>query len=218
MLTLSDHPVLTLNLSLPRGGNWVLDSQIDHNAALSGEARLLDAEGNEFVGTVWGSAHHVGRAYSRIVGGKGGLGKLVLDAKHYQAGVTARIVAEDAISAAGETLDPSSDPLSTVLPAWSRAQGTAQEALSVLAAEIGITWRVLPNGNVWLGQDSSDAVSRPEVLVLDRDDVRGFIDLGLDALSLRAGDLFNGERITRIQYAQTDTQPLRARAWFERGT
>lgn len=214
MLTVNDHPVLVLELSMPRRGNWIADVQLDAEEALAGAVVLEDADGNQFNGTIYRSNLHVGRVFATILGGKGGLGITVLDAAHYQS-ATARLIAEQAITAAGETIDPTSDPLATTLDFWSRDQGTAQRALSTLTQKVGCLWRVLPNGKVWLGLDGSDEVALPQVLELDRDGILGTVELGLDALLLGPGDIFNGERINRIKYCQSDDAPLRAYVWPE---
>lgn len=214
MLTVNDQPVLTLDFSLKKVGNWVLDVQVDADEALSGDVVLLDAEGNEFKGTVYRSNLHVGRVWARILGGKGKLGTLELDAAHYQS-ATGRFIAEDIIARAGETIDPNSAPLTTTLDYWSHDLGTGQRALTSLAERLGVSWRVLPNGKVWLGTDSSDPVVLPSVLELDRDGIRGTVELGLDALVLLPGEVFGGERIQRILYCQSDDKPLRATVWPE---
>lgn len=214
MLTVDEHPVLTLDLSLKKIGNWVLDVQVDADEALSGDVVLADAEGNEFKGTVYRSNLHVGRVWARILGGKGKVGTLELDAAHYQS-ATGRFIAEDIISRAGETIDPNSAPLTTTLDYWSHDKGTAQRALTSLVERLGVAWRVLPNGNVWLGTDGSDEVVLPSVLELDRDGIRGTVELGLDGLDLLPGEVFGGERIQRILYCQSDDKPLRATFWPE---
>jgi hypothetical protein len=86
----------------------------------------------------------------------------------------------------------------------------------VLCDYLGCTWRMLPNGKVWIGALRSREVVNPEIVLLDRDDARCFADLGIDGFLLEPGDVFKGDRITRIQYAQSDDCPLRARYWFER--
>jgi hypothetical protein len=219
MITCNDHPVLKLALALVRVGNWVLDVEVDAEEAWSGDAVLRDEQGNAFHGTVYRAGFHVGRVHARIMGGAGGLSTVALAARHYQS-VSARLVAEDAISEAGETIDPTSDPLTTNLDFWTRAAPkgstlTAGLALSQLCDEIGALWRVLPNGNVWVGLDGTDPVVLPEAIELDRDRARGTVQLGLDALLLLPGEIFNGERISRIQYSQSDSQHLRATYWPE---
>jgi hypothetical protein len=220
MLTCNDHPVLTLALAMPRVGNWVLDVQVDADEAFDGSVVLADGEGNEFHGTVFRARLNVGRVHARIVGGRGGLAAVPLGARHYQS-ATARLVAEEAVTDAGEGLDPTSDRLGTTLDYWTRSGSkpgrpmTAGGALSQLADEVGFRWRVLANGNVWFGKDSDEALVLPDVLELDRDGARGTVELGVEALVLRPGDVFAGERIGRIHYSQSDTQALRACYWPE---
>ncbi len=214
MLTVNEHPVLTLDLALKKVGNWVLDVQLDADEALSGDVVLADEEANEFHGTVYRSNLHVGRVWARVLGGKGKLGTLELDAAHYQS-ATGRFIAEDIISRAGETIDPNSAPLTTTLDYWSHDAGTGQRALTTLAERLGVSWRVLPNGNVWVGTDSSDPITLLSVLELDRNGIRGTIELGLDALVLLPGEVLGTERIARILYCQSDDKPLRATVWPE---
>lgn len=216
MITLNDHPVLKLDLVLPKRGVWVLDVQVDADQAFTGAVTLDDGVGNLFSGVLPRPAQVVtGRVHARITGGKGGqLSALELAAAHYQS-ATARIVADEIAAAAGETIDPSTDPLTTVLESWSRQAAYAGQAFSLVADAVGVQWRVLPNGNVWLGAESNDELVLPEVLELDRDGVKNVVLYGLDALSLRPGRIFRGQRIARIHYCQTEEQPLRAKVWPE---
>lgn len=214
MLTVNDHPVLVLSLALARVGNWIADVELDADEAWSGDAVLRDANGNEFHGTIFRAGFHVGRVQGRIMGGAGGLYTVELGSQNYQS-APARLVAEDIVSGAGETLDPSSDPLGTNLDFWTRARGTAGGALSTLCEAIGMLWRVLPNGKVWIGQDGSEPIVLPEVIELNRNHVQGTIELGLDALVLLPGEVFGGNRISRIHYNQSDEQHLRATVWPE---
>src|SRR6188508_395780 len=110
MITCNDHPVLKLALAMARVGNWVLDVELDAEEAWSGDAVLRDADGNELHGTVFRAGLQVGRVHARIMGGAGGLSLVTLAPRSYQS-VSARLVAEDAIREAGETIDPTSDPL-----------------------------------------------------------------------------------------------------------
>jgi hypothetical protein len=214
MLTDNDHPVHELPLALVKVGVWVADVELDATDPVMGAVVLSDGQGNDFQGTVFRGGQQVGRAHARILGGTGGLHSVQLEARHYQA-ATARLVAEEAVSGAGEALDPATDPLAITLDYWSRAAGTAGAALSQLAEAVGCLWRVLPNGKVWLGQDSSEPVVLPQVLELDRNRAYGTIELGLDALVLHAGDVWGTERVSRILYRMGDEQPLRATVWPE---
>jgi hypothetical protein len=213
MLTLNDRPILTIDLVMPKRGTWVLDVQVDAAEAFAGSVTLGDIEGNEFVGTVHRSFEVAGRVHARIFGGAGGL-KTVLRAAHYQS-ASVRLVADEIAAGAGETIDTSSDPLAATLDAWSRQAGYAGQALSMVADEVGVQWRVLPNGKIWLGAESDEDLVLPEVLELDRDGVHNTALYGLDALSLRPGRIFNGERIARVHYCQTADQALRVKVWPE---
>jgi hypothetical protein len=220
MLTCNDLPVLVLGLTLPRAGVWVADVQVDADEAVTGAVVLADADGRELNGTVYRSRLHVGRVHARILGGAGKLTTAALAAKSYQS-ASARLVIEDAIADAGEVIDPNSDTLSTTLDYWTRAgstpsrTATASLALAQLADKLGFRWRILPNGKVWVGADGSDSVATSEAIELNRDGAAAAVYLGLDGFALLPGDIFNGERVGRIRYTQSDSDPLRATFWPE---
>lgn len=219
MLTCNGYPVIELRLALPRVGAWVADVELDSEDGLTGSCSLEDGAGNVFLGTVRPpSGVQVGRTLARIVGGKGGLSRQ-LSVRHYLS-ISARQVVGDLLAEAGETLDPYSDPLATQLDSWSKPgppdpSSTAGAALSVLCGTLGLIWRVLPNGNVWIGTDSTEPTERdPDTIEISRHPSQGMVELGVDSLWLHAGALLDGERIGRIEYTARGGDGIRATYWI----
>src|SRR5687767_12807759 len=117
LITANGHHVLALRQTLPLGGIWVAELEVDVDEALTGTVEISD-EDIVYSGTVVRSGVLVQTCKLEMVGGAGGLSRDV-PAKSYQ-GITARTVVTDLLAAVGEQLDASSTPsvLNTALTFW----------------------------------------------------------------------------------------------------
>lgn len=219
MIRCNGAPVLALSLALPRIGAWVAELELDSDDGIEGEATIDDGAGTVYRGTVrpGESGVQVGRTVARVVGGAGGLSRQ-LSCRHYR-GAAASLVVGDILAEAGETLDSHSDPLATVLDAWSRPgapdpASTAGAALSTLCTTLGLNWRVLPGGTVWIGVEDDNAVTLTDALELRRDPSQKLIMLAMDSLALHAGDLLGTERVGRVEYTVRQGEGIRAQYWI----
>jgi hypothetical protein len=213
-ITFNGLPVLRGRFVFPREGAWYasLDLDADDDAQLSGSASLVVGEAS-WRGFVRRAGVFAGAARVLVVGGAGGLGK-PLASKFYQ-GAPLRLPLQDALSGAGETLSSSSDPsaLGFLLPNWVRCAGdTAGGELASLAQLVGVSWRVLPSGEVFFGSDTFPAL--PGALVLYHDPARRHLILDLDAPDLMPGQSVNGLRVERVAYELSPTR-FAVEAWTQ---
>ncbi|MBI2392824.1 MAG: hypothetical protein HYV09_24780 [Deltaproteobacteria bacterium] len=213
--TLNERRVIRGSLTLPRVGRWHADLVVDSPDALRGAVKLSFGDGAlAFNGAIFRGDVFQETFHCRIVGGSNGLSKDV-PAKFYR-GVPLRLALTDLLGEVGETLSPSSDSaaLATLLPKWSRTRGPAGSALQDLAELGGASWRVMPNGSVWLGRETWPELDFPHQL-LRTDPADDRIEIGSDLPLLRPGVVFGGRRVSAVVHSFGPDR-LRAEAWIER--
>ncbi len=199
------HNVLSGALSLPRTGVGEARLETDSDTKLIGQARLLitrDDGGppSEFNGTIGPSAVFGGRAMLVLVLGNGTLATRVLAPRQYIAAplqVSVSSLVEDIAGDAGETLAPLS--IGALLPRWLRPRGTGADALRAVTADvlrtqaIDLSWRILPNGSLFVGVDANEAAP-VKGLIVQGDD--GIVQV-LDA-SPAAADILPGQSLESL--------------------
>lgn len=211
--TLNDATVTTMALEMPRRGPWTATARVDADelqSAPSG-AVLLNVEGQRFSGTVTEATEDGGEYVVRLVGGAGGL-STQLAAKNYVA-TQARVVLTDIVQAAGEAVSSTveSSLLDRPLGLYTRRMGTARAAVEELATELGVRWRVLADGSLWLGEDTYPEDTDTEYEV-ESDDEFSLVLL-VEAPTVRPGETVAGTKIETVRY---DLQPNGLRARVEK--
>lgn len=210
-ITVNGLPVSECRLTADEGRAWIFRGKMHAEAALSGAVTITDGE-HAWNGTVVRSDLIAEECDALIVGGKGKLGEIP-GAKHY-VGVPASVIAAAVVADVGEVLAQASlgaAGLRRVPTYWTRAGGTAGEELARIVEDVGETWRVLPNGQVWIGTPTW----RPTGAITTELDRRGSNrtrTLALDDLALEPGTTVRGERVKRVEY-RSDGGQLRATIW-----
>lgn len=212
--SLGSFPVNEGFLRLPLRGNWSAQVEVTVAAdaaepAIGSAAQLVVTPSKgaavTFYGTIRRGGIHRGASLLRVALA-GGAGRLLtaLPPREYVKGtapVPAGLVAKDAASAAGETLDTGIEELldASPLDRWTRLASSAKEALDRLALDLGLGWRVLPSGKLWIGSESWPAVDDvAERLSTDPED--GTATYAPDGAVLFAGDTIDGRRAVEVQY------------------
>lgn len=152
-VSLNGKGILRANITEPRIAAWTAMVEVDSESPISGRV-ALDIDGESFSGTVVQSDVDHSRWKGLVVGGGGGLHK-ILGARYYVEPTVGMVLA-DICREAGEALDPSISPAITAraLPRWSRLQGEAHTQLRQVADELELDWRMTRLGLVWLGQET----------------------------------------------------------------
>lgn len=194
---------LTGEVRMARMGPWIADLATDDETALAGKLKFVIDE-QEWVGTVVPEQSGIdgSRARCQLVGGNGGLSKTI-PGKSYTggSGVQVKTVVRDILRACGEDLSDLSDgpTLEQYLPRWHVAAGSAQDALTDLCNRLSISWRVLRNGEVWMGPELWPEVT-PEHRVVDEDWSAGAVTLAPDTPDMVPGVVFQGRRIEHVTH------------------
>jgi hypothetical protein len=202
--TVNGKGVFSAQLIVPRVGAWRLDAIVDAEGT-DGLTQAIELSLNEgasiWRGRAWRVADNFGRVELRAVGGGGGLSAVLSGQSYRQA--TARAILTDILEAAGETLDTSSTPelLDTLLPHWTRLAGPSVHQLELLVAALEATWRVLPNGRIWVGTESwpTAPAFEADVLSIDPRGGRGEI-AAVEAYKLLPGQTYAERRVTWVEH------------------
>lgn len=215
VLSVNGIAVLEGELRHARAGAWVAEVALDGSQAVAGKVTVTSFDEQlRLVGTVDRGGVFADTPRARIVGGAGGLEKPVEPQSYVSMPV--RVVLEDILRAGGETLSPTSDAgvLRTVLSNWARERTTVSMALRALLDTIDATWRVLPDGTVWVGKASWPAAPKFEYEVLDEDLAQDRMVLGVDAPALLAGTTFRDRKVSVVRHVVGDA--VRTEVLFER--
>ena len=154
---LNGDPIHHAVIRIPSTGVWWADvyTSGDKDVA-AGDACVLDLDTLIMNGTAATAASVSDQPRMRIVGGGDGLSKDV--PPRFLMGVTVEFALRELLGLVGESLSTDSDPvaLARVLRRWTRMQGKAIEDLNEIVRHVEKSWRVLPDGKVWLGEESFD--------------------------------------------------------------
>ena len=208
LVTVNGKRCSTARLTCPDWGAWWLDCNLTEPEALAGQVAIVFA-GQAMQGTVIAGGAIDGRAAYRIVGGRGGWGK-VIPKKSYldDNGVKASTVISDAASAAGESVD--GVPATRMGPHYARAEGTASAALNVIAPR---AWRVDFDGVTRFGKRPAQSFARADALT-GRELAAGVYTIATDdTTGLVPGVTINGSApATDVEYL-LEQDKLTVRVW-----
>lgn len=205
-LTCAGAPVTAGTVTVPRRGAWHARLRLDAATAPPGAVELAwEGSTVPWRGTVAARAGALvegGPVELLLVGGAGGLGRSLPGASYRQ--VTARVVLGQLLAAAGEQLAGGTLPavLGRQLARWTRVAGTAGAQLDALASALGVGWRVLPDGGVWLGVDAGAALVLPDdATLVHRRPASGRVEVATaQPWALASGATFEGAPILAIEH------------------
>lgn len=219
LVTANDLAVLDATICLPRTGAWTADLKVDSPDALAGRVTISIDDGRlTLVGTAFRTGAFVDTAYVRVVGGAGGL-RALARARHYN-GTNLRIVLRDLLAAGGETLSATADgsTLAKALPAWTTSAISVGRmiARAIESAAPGASWRILPDGTLWVGPETwlDSGLAADSYQVMDEDPRRGEALLGVEAPLLLPGTTLGDRRVSYVEHRVGDAG-VRSVAWFE---
>jgi hypothetical protein len=204
------------SIQMPRVGVWVANLVLEVEAAPQGRVELVLAGGAlRLVGTVARGNTGVvrGAAHVQVVGGAGGL-RSTLPAAGYH-NVPLSVPLRALLSDAGEELAPDADTaaLATFLPRWARLASAAARSMEALAGRVGLPWRVLPSGAVWLGAERWRPAAG-EYEVLEEEPLRRAVWLASDSPSVLPGQALLRRPVAHVAHT-FNAQSLRTCVTFE---
>lgn len=202
-------------IDIPRIGLWRADLRVLAQEPLRGRAEIAIAGAGALRGTVYQASLYRDSVPMRVVGGAGGLGRLI--GPRYYDRVNVNAVLGDICKASGERLSPLVAPaiLSRRLDRWMMPATNCAAALTRLLEVLGIeAWRILADGTLWLGGETWPA-SKVEYELVAEDPERALADLFIPAGPLLGpGVTLEGRKVSRVRWVW-GSERVRTFVWFE---
>lgn len=148
----NELPMLACALTERARGNWTADIEVATEETVSGAVALV-LQGVALSGHTVRGGLDGGVWRGRIEGGNGTMRKHL--ASRYYVAAVVRTVLSDIVSDSSEALSLEIAPsiMSASLARWARPSGPVERAVDDLATKLGVGWRVLRDGSVWLGAE-----------------------------------------------------------------
>lgn len=218
-ITVNGIPALAGSLSLPRIGLWQALVSLDTQASLSGEVTVSWGT-MELSGIVFSAVLTRGEIVCRIVGGAP-LAWKTMAARGFKR-PNAKTILSAISDASGVKLSGaiSGALLSRELDFFAIMGGqTAGQAVECLAGKLGVAWRVLLDGTLWLGEEdwrSCAADASPELLeVVAMKGPAPCLECRLlDESAALPGETLDGCHIDRVEHLAS-ADGLSASIWFD---
>jgi len=187
----NEFPVMDGDLLLPYYGNWSASVSFASADLLPSGKVTLSWLGKTFLGHIIRVGENEGRVACMIAGGAGGLAKTV-PPKMYDFNVKLQLPVTELLSAVSETLSPSSTQsvLNKQLQNWTRMEKEAAMLLSVLTDQVKTIWRVLPDGSVFVGDDTWSVSDNFDYTLLSQQQMYHTAELAVNSVSLFPGMRF----------------------------
>lgn len=188
-------------------GNWTAHLELANLGPDPTGLVTLSWLGRELTGqVVRGGQTKSGRVFVLVAGGSGHLGQASppqLNARGYQNCPLSRIIA-DLAADAGENLSPtiSAQVLSRTISSWPRRKAIASACLDDLARSLGLVWRVLQDGTLWLGVPafSESTLMQPLQLLDDQDPSQSTALYSLLSFGPMPGESYAGQKVGEAHY------------------
>lgn len=201
-LTVNSVSCIRGRISLPLVGAWVADVVADPDSfPQPGAACTLALGSTNLSGVVRRANAPFGTTFARIIGGAGGL-PTQLPPKGYQQ-TTVSAVLGDIMSACGEALAGNSDQtiLSQQLASWVRIGAPGWSALAMLISTTGGAWRVLPNGQIWVGFDTYPPTTMESFELLGYEPQELRAEIYSDQPTILPGQSFLGGNVQAVEHS-----------------
>jgi hypothetical protein len=204
--TVNGINALSVRVRKPRVGSFHVDTELEGEVTLASPVKV-DVDGYVFTCAVIRQGSFAGRTQAYLVGGAGGMAKK-LPAQHY-ADIAPKTVILDILRLAGESLDSSSSIPTTKLPHWERSESAASHALVAICDRIGVSWRILDSGKVWVGTDQYVA-AKTKAFTLDEDWETGALTLAAEEFAelakVQPGASYDGHQIEQVTHLVTPNE------------
>lgn len=224
LVSINGQDGVETRICMPRTGAWHVDALVDDPDALIGPVTIDINNGDlTMSGTVVRSGVFADTGHLRISAGAAGLG-MSATPQHYQ-GPTVRTVLSDLLGNAGETLSGTADAgiLATGLDAWTTTATPIGTLVTLLlaAAAPGSSWRMLPDGTLWVGRETWPDLGTDSTTyqIFEDSAESGTMLIGVDVPLALVGTTFEGRKVSYTE-ANVGQQGhgVEMRIWFESET
>ena len=166
--TLGSVGLVSAHITHAATGTWLANVEVNTEQPLTG-SQTLRLPGLDLVGYVVDGGVSVLRQRLSVVGGRGGLSKIVAGQAFSRTQV--RTIVEHLLAQAGEVLASDSDAavLGIQIPHWTHATGTCGAGLDAITEQVGTIWWVDPAGRVHVGDHDWGARDVADLVILKED-------------------------------------------------
>ncbi len=221
LIYVNDQEAIETRFCTPRTGAWHIDALVDDPDAITGRVTVNVNDGAQvFKGTVVRSGVFADTGHLRVIAGSAGLSASATP-RHYQ-GPSVRTVLGDLLSDAKETLSATADAsiLASGLDAWTTSATPISTMITLLlaAAAPGSSWRMLPDGTLWVGRETWPDAGIDSTLyqVFSDSPESGDMVIGVDAPLPLVATTFEGRKVS---YAEANVgqggKGVEMHLWFE---
>lgn len=220
LVTANGAIVFSGRMTFPRQGAGVLDLVVDNEDGITGACEVIIEGGLKLETTVVRGGAFLGKTRVRCVLGAGGLQKTAR-AQHYR-GTKVGTVLSDLARAGGEKISGAADQatLAVTLPAYTQMALPIGRAISALFQDARAgksSWRMLPDGTLWVGPEAwaDSGLAEPDdyVEIADASELAA-VELGVDVLFPMPGTTIAGRRVSYTEVT-IEGGAVRARVLFE---
>jgi hypothetical protein len=200
LVLLGSLEVISLSLHLPLAGIWTADVEVDAEAVPLGKTSIAfgveDSPPVVFTGSVIEQSGFLGRARAFVIGGTGGLHRM-LPPRQYQL-APPHLIVTGILRETGEQMgDLSTLANLSPLPKWIRSAGSGAHGLRVLGEHRGFSWRVVRDGSVRVGPEKWPKYSGA-ALWIEENLGRRRILTARDGPDIEPGVVIDGQRVGRV--------------------
>jgi hypothetical protein len=221
-LALNGHAVHSIRLHVGECGAWSAECRLAEAPEIptTPRAASLAVGDTDLIGTVIESHVFGLQLGARVVGGAGGWGSTIKRASYANdAGVKARLIAEDAAREARETIATFTPGADRVGVSYARRVATAASVLEYAAG--GVAWWVDYNGDTHVGARPSSAVPEDAYIMIAYDPAERVAILAVnDFAAIAPGRVIHAEAlpggsavIRDVELESVAGGPLRATVW-----
>jgi hypothetical protein len=220
--TLNGTRVVSGHLLIPASGLWTADLMLSQEALiLTGDAATVTLGNLTAKGNVYRAGTFSGMRSARVVGGTGGIRKVIGGRGYSQSsGVKASTVIQDLATDCGETIRM--DRADWIVGAsWTRAEDVASVSLSAIVGPLG--WYIGLDGVIVVGERASSAI--PSIFtVTGYAGANGKITVAtedpaawLPARTFTAPTIPDAKKISSVQHTLHDNGTTRTEVWISPG-
>ena len=201
-VTANGAVVFSGKLTFPRQGAWVADLVVDNPDGITGACTIVLDGGLALQGTVVRGGPFLQTTRVRVAPGADGL-RDTARAQHYRQTKVGTVLG-DLLRTAGETLSGTADQatLAVTLTAYTQMALPIGRAISALFGDARAgksSWRMLPDGTMWVGPEAwadSGLVEPDDYVEMDEAPELAAVDLGVDALFPMPGTVLGTRRVS----------------------
>lgn len=203
--TLNGEPVLTASVHFPLSGSWSGEVQVAaDDAPIAGAVVTFSLAGTDFTARVTRSGVEAERARVRLTGGSVDW-SATQAVKHYRDSTSDQVLADVSVVPAVAT--------GSSLAFWTRNPGTTGSTVKSIADNLGVNWRVNPNGTVRIQPEAPVQITGTDAVETDRDPSRGLVTVAVEDALILPGVLFGDDSVGDVTYDLG--QVLRCRYYTE---